>query len=202
LDLSSSIDLTAFVLVFPPAIKDGRWKIIPKFYIPEDNIFERAKRDRVPYDMWVRAGLIIATPGNVVDYGFIRRDVNNAAKIYNLKEVAYDPWGAVRLATDLQEADGINMVEHRQGWKSMSPPMKDLLKMTMSGELQHDNHPVLRWCANNLAVKIDASENVKPEKDKSYERIDGMVATCMALGRALIAYEHKSKYRKEGLMIL
>ena len=202
LDLSSSIDLTAFVLVFPPAVKGERWKILPKFYIPEDNMLERSKRDRVPYDMWVRAGLITATPGNVVDYGFIRRDVNNAAKIYNLKEVAFDPWGAVRLATDLQEADGITMVEFRQGWKSMSPPMKDLLKMTMNSELQHDGHPVLRWCANNLAVKIDAAENVKPEKDKSYERIDGVVALAMGLGRALVAYEHKTKYRKEGLMIL
>ena len=202
LDLSSSIDLTAFVLVFPPDKRGERWKILPKFYIPEDNIFERAKRDRVPYDMWVRAGLIVATPGNVVDYGFIRRDVNNASKIYNLKEVAFDPWGAVRLATDLHEADGINMVEFRQGWKSMSPPMKDLLKMTLSGELQHDNHPTLRWCANNLAVKIDAAENVKPEKDKSYERIDGVVALTMGLGRALVAYERKSKYRKEGLMVL
>ena len=80
--------------------------------------------------------------------------------------------------------------------------MKDLLKMTMSGELQHDNHPVLRWCANNLAVKIDAAENVKPEKDKSYERIDGVVALAMGLGRGLVAYEHKTKYRKAGLMIL
>jgi len=202
LDLSSSIDLTAFVLVFPPEKPNEKWKILSRFYVPEDNIFERSRKDNVPYDMWVRSGLITATPGNVIDYAFIRKDVNNAAKIYNLKEVAFDPWGAVKLATELHEEDGIEMVEHRQGFKSMSPPTKDLLKMVMSGQLAHGDNPVLRWCADNLAVKIDAAENVKPEKDKSSERIDGIVALIMGLGRALLSYDKKSIYETERLFVI
>jgi len=202
LDLSSSTDLTAFVLVFPPENKGEKWQILPHFFVPEDNIMERARRDKVPYDMWVRAGLITATPGNVVDYAWVRKAVNNAANIYNLKEVAYDPWGAVKLATELNEEDGITMVEHRQGWKSMSPPTKELLKMTLGVEFAHGGNPVLRWNADNLVVKIDPAENVKPAKDKSTERIDGIVAMVMALGRALLFFDKKSVYEKRSIRFL
>ncbi|MEO5366044.1 MAG: terminase large subunit [Magnetococcus sp. WYHC-3] len=202
LDLSSTQDLTAFVLVFPPEKSNEKWLILPKFYVPEDKIQEKSKKDRVPYDMWQKAGFLTATPGNVVDYSFIRRDINNASKIYTLKEVAYDPWGAVKLATELNENDGIVMVEHRQGFKSMSPPTKDLLKMILGGDFIHDGNPVLRWNADNLAVKIDAAENVKPEKDKSADRIDGIVALIMALGRALINFEKKSVYEDRGLLVI
>lgn len=203
LDLSSSLDLTAFVLLFPPDGDDEKWRVLVKCYVPEENIPGRVKRDRVPYDLWMQAGQIIPTPGNVVDYAFIRRDVNNAAKIYDLRELAYDSWGAVKLASKLQDEDGIPMVEFRQGWKSMSPPTKELLKLVKSGALAHGGHKVLRWCADNLVVKIDAAENVKPEKDKARERIDGIVALIMALGRAMLAKQkRRSVYEDRGLVSL
>jgi len=202
LDLSSTQDLTCFCLVFPPIEKDEKWKILPKFFVPEESIMERSRKDGVPYDMWVRAKLITATPGNVVDYAFIRKEINNAVKIYKLHEVAYDPWGAIKLATELSEEDGVVMVEHRQGFKSMSPPMKDLYKMVLGCELAHGGNPVLRWNADNLVVKTDAAENIKPEKDKAKERIDGVVALVMALGRALLSYDTRSIYETRGVIAL
>ena len=202
LDLSSSVDLTALALLFPPEVPKEKWKVLMHFYMPEDNVIERVKKDGVRYDMWIKAGFIKATPGNVIDYAFIRKDINNAAKLYDLREVAFDPWGAVKLATELQEEDGIVMAEHRQGFKSMSPPTKDLLKLVMAGELAHGGNEVLRWNADHLSVKIDAAENVKPEKDKSSERIDGVVALIMALGRALLVFDKKSIYQTRGIVSL
>ncbi len=202
LDLSSTLDLTAFVLVFPPQHKDEKWKILPHFYVPEDTIMEKSKTDKVPYLMWKQAGLLTATPGNVIDYAFIRRDVQNAGKIYNLQELAYDPWGAVKLATELGEEDGIPMVEHRQGFKSMSPPTKELHKMILGDQIAHNGHPILRWCANNFVAKIDAAENVKPDKEKATQRIDGVVALIMGLGRALKSFDKKSIYESRGLAVI
>jgi phage terminase large subunit-like protein len=159
LDLSTSEDLTAFVLVFPPENEKERWQILCHFYVPEEQIIQRSRRDRVQYDMWARANYITPTPGDAVDYDFIRRDVNNAAEVFDLKEVAFDPWGATKLAGELLNYDGIPMVEHRQGYKSMSPPMKELFKAVKRKELNHGNHPVLRWCADNLVVQTDAAES-------------------------------------------
>jgi phage terminase large subunit-like protein len=192
LDLSTS----------PPENEKERWQILCHFYVPEEQIIQRSRRDRVQYDMWARANYITPTPGDAVDYDFIRRDVNNAAEVFDLKEVAFDPWGATKLAGELLNYDGIPMVEHRQGYKSMSPPMKELFKAVKRKELNHGNHPVLRWCADNLVVQTDAAENVKPAKDKARERIDGIVALAMALGRAIEQFDIRSKYETEGLTVL
>jgi phage terminase large subunit-like protein len=202
LDLSSTTDLTAFALVFPPITAEELWKLLIKCYVPADTIVKRSKEDRVNYLMWRDAGYITETPGNVIDYAFIRKDVNNAAKIYNLIEVAHDPWGAVKLAVELQEEDGIEMVEHRQGYKSMSPPTKEAEKLILSKKIQHDGNPVLRWAMDNMVVTIDAAENVKPAKDKARERIDPMVASIMALGRAILHFDESSVYEDRGIIVL
>jgi phage terminase large subunit-like protein len=202
LDLSSSIDLTAFVLVFPPVKRRERWKILPFFFVPEDRMAERAQRDRVPYPLWARAKLINATPGNVIDYDFVKKTVLEAGNLYKIREIAFDPWGAAKLTTDLAN-EGFEMVEHRQGFKSMSPPMKELEKMTLNREFSHGGHKVLRWCADNLTVSIDAAENLKPDKAKARERIDGMVALVMALGRAVVAQRAaESEYERRGLVVI
>jgi len=202
LDLSSTTDLTAFVLVFPPVEEGEKWKIVPHFYVPKDTIIKRSKEDRVPYNIWEEQGFLTATTGNVVDMDYIRRDVNNAAGIYNLKEVAFDPWGAVKLASDLDNKDGITMVQFRQGYKSMAPAMKEFEKKVLGRELAHGGHPVLRWCADNLVVDIDAAENVKPAKDKARERIDGMVALVMALGRAIVHVEEDCSGNDGSLLLI
>ena len=202
LDTSTKIDLTALVLAFPPEDDGDKWEIICKTYCPDDTIMRRSQEDRVPYNLWRDAGYLTATPGNVVDESFIKADILNFSKIYDLKEVAYDPWNASSIATDLLETHGIQMVEHRQGYASMSEPSKEFEKLILSKKLRHDGNPVLRWCVDNLAVTTDAAGNCKPAKDKARERIDAAVASIMAVGRAIVNYEARSVYEDRGFIVL
>lgn len=180
LDLSTNTDLSALALVFP----GDTWHVLMRFWIPEDSIQGRVTRDRVPYDAWKRDGWLTTTPGNVVDYGFIRAEVNEIAERYDLRELAYDPWNATQLAVQLENDDGLPMVAHRQGFISMSAPCREVEKLLLGRQLAHGGHPVLKWNANNIAVKVDESGNMRPAKNKSAERIDGLVALIMAVGRA------------------
>lgn len=183
LDLSTKIDLSAFALVFPPENPGELIKVLVKFYCPETRILEATKRDKVPYMLWRDQGWITATPGDRIDFAFIKVDILKAVQDYELKEVAYDPWGAAKIAMELENEHGIVMAEHRQGWKSMSDPTKELHAAVLSMSIAHGNNPVLSWCAANLQVRIDESENVRPVKGKTTKRIDGIVALIMALGR-------------------
>jgi len=185
LDMSTKIDLTAFVLVFPPQDDLDRYVILPRFYCPEDTIMQRSKQDNVHYEIWSQEEFLTATPGNVVDEEFIEKDVVEASKLYALQEVGFDPWGATAIANKLFNTHGIKMVEVRQGAKSMSEPAKDILVKIMEGNVAHGGHPVLRWCADNLVMVMDANENVRPDKEKATERIDGMVATINAWNRII-----------------
>jgi len=185
LDLSSKLDLSAFLRVFPPVSEGDRTVVLPSFYCPEDTIIERSRSDKVRYDIWAKDGLITATPGNVIDYAAIRNDILQTAKDYDLREVGFDPWGASQLATELQNDHGITMVEMRQGAKTMSEPAKDILVKVMQGQLVHGGHRVLRWCTDNLVMVPDANENIRPAKDKATDRIDGFVALILAWGRAM-----------------
>lgn len=200
LDLASSIDIAAFAKVFPD--EDGGFDVLMRFWIPEENMRERALRDKVPYDVWVREGFIKATPGNVIDYAAIEEDIKKDGELYNIKEIAFDRWGAVQISQNL-EAEGFTMVPFGQGFKSMSPPTKELLKLVMSKKIRHGGNPVLRWMADNMVVKTDPAENIKPDKAKSTERIDGMVALIMALDRALRnEQKRKSVYEDRGILAL
>ncbi len=182
LDLASTTDIAAFVLSFPPDRPDDPVWLLPFFWIPSDNMLERERRDRVPYAAWVREGLVEATPGNVIDYEFIRRRINALAKLYKVREVAFDPWNATQLSLQLQE-DGIDMVEMRQGMVSMTAPSKELLRRVLARQLGHGGNKVLRWMADNVTAKQDAAGNVKPDKGKSTNKIDGIVASVMSLDR-------------------
>ena len=197
LDLSSSVDLSAFALLFPPGDGLDRWTTILRFFMPKENVDEKARKDGVPYDMWIRAGLIVSTPGNVIDYAFIREEVRNAAQLYDLRQLAYDPWGAVKLISELQDdldpqRDKDVLVECRQGYKSLSPPTKELMNLVLARKLNHGNNPVLRWCADNVVVEKDPAENIKPTKAKAKNRIDGIVALIMALSRGMVHHEERS----------
>jgi phage terminase large subunit-like protein len=183
LDLATVNDVAALTLVFPPEGDSDAYKCLPFFWIPEENMHERVRRDRVPYDVWARQGFVTATPGNVIDYAFIRAKMNELADIFSIREVAFDRWGATKISTDLQE-DGFTMVQFGQGFASMSAPTKELLRLVLDRRLHHGNHPVLRWMCDNLVVRMDPAGNVKPDKEKSTEKIDGMVALVMALDRA------------------
>jgi phage terminase large subunit-like protein len=178
LDLSSTKDLTALVGVFPD---DDGFDVLSEFSVPKENIRERANRDRVPYDQWERDGYLTATPGNVVDYEYIRHTLHDWAAEFSVKTVAYDPWNATDLVTRLQEQDGFTCVPIRQGFASLSAPTKALEKAVLSKRLRHDGHPVLRWCVSNVSVESDPAGNMKISKRVSTERIDGVAALVMAI---------------------
>lgn len=185
LDLSSKLDLSCFALAFPPEGDREFWVTLYRFWIPKDNIMARVRRDKVPFDAWARDGFIEATDGNVVDYHFIRKSINESAELYDIEDVGYDPDNATMLVQELQDSDGINMVEFRQGIRSYSEPSKEFEALIRSQSIAHAKQPVMRWCVGNVAVKQDAQDNYMPAKDKSTDRIDGVVAVIMAIGRAM-----------------
>jgi len=184
LDLSSTTDITAFVLVFPPVDENDKFQVLPFFWMPEDNIALRVRRDHVQYDLWEKQGFLLTTEGNVVHYGFIEKFIESLGEQYNIREIAFDRWGAVQMVQNL-EGLGFTVVPFGQGFKDMSPPTKELMKLTLEEKIAHGGHPVLRWMMDNIFIKTDPAGNVKPDKEKSTERIDGAVATIMALDRAL-----------------
>ena len=184
LDLSSTTDITAFVLVFPPVDEADKYSILPFFWIPEDNIDLRVRRDHVPYDLWERQGYLQTTEGNVVHYGFIEQFIERLGEKYNIRDIAFDRWGAVQMVQNL-EGMGFTVVPFGQGFKDMSPPTKELMKLTLEQSLAHGGHPVLRWMMDNIFIRTDPAGNIKPDKEKSTEKIDGAVATIMALDRAI-----------------
>lgn len=184
LDLSSSIDITAFVLVFPPRDDMEKYIILPYFWIPEENMIQRVRRDHVPYDVWAKQEKLMTTEGNVIHYGFIENFIDELGKKYHIKEIAFDRWGAVQMVQNL-EGLGFTVVPFGQGFKDMSPPSKELMKLTLEQKLAHGGHPVLRWMMDNIFVRTDPAGNIKPDKEKSAEKIDGAVATVMALDRAI-----------------
>lgn len=178
MDLSSTKDLTALVAVFPD--EDG-FDVLSQFFVPQENIRERASRDRVPYDQWVREGYLVATPGNIVDYEYVRQTLKDWSAEFAIKTVVFDPWNATDLITRLEKQDGFTCVQMRQGFASLSAPTKSLEKAILSRKLRHDGHPVLRWCVSNVSVETDAAGNLKISKKVSTERIDGVAALVMAL---------------------
>ena len=184
LDLSSTTDITAFVLVFPPADEDDKYIILPYFWVPEETLELRVRRDHVPYDLWERQGFVMTTEGNVVHYGFIEKFIENLGERFNIREIAFDRWGAVQMVQNL-EGMGFTVVPFGQGFKDMSPPTKELMKLVLEERLAHGGHPVLRWMMDNIFIRTDPAGNIKPDKEKSTEKIDGVIATIMALDRAI-----------------
>ena len=184
LDLSSSIDITAFVLVFPPQNEDENYVVLPFFWIPEENMRIRVRRDHVPYDVWAQQGFLETTEGNVIHYGFIEKYIDDLGKQFHIKEIAFDRWGAVQMVQNL-EGMGFKVVPFGQGFRDMSPPSKRLMELVLEKRFSHGGHPVLRWMMDNIFIRQDPAGNIKPDKEKSSEKIDGAVATVMALDRAI-----------------
>lgn len=203
LDLSSSTDITAFVLVFPPEDESEGFTILPHFWIPEDNVNLRVRRDHVPYDMWKKQGYLETTEGNVIHYGYIEQFIDNLGKKYNIREIAFDRWGAVQMVQNLGGL-GFTVVPFGQGFKDMSPTTKELMKLTLEKKIAHGGHPVLRWMMDNIFIRTDPAGNIKPDKAKSTEKIDGVVATIMALDRAIRneGETGDSIYDERGLLFL
>lgn len=202
LDLSSTTDITAFVLVFPPLDEEDKYIVLPYFWIPEDNIQRRVNRDHVPYDTWEKEGFIKTTEGNVVHYAYIENFIEELGTKFNIREIAFDRWGATQMVQNLEEM-GFTVVPFGQGFKDMSPPSKELFKLVLEGKFAHSGQPVLRWMMDNIFVRTDPAGNIKPDKEKSTEKIDGAVATIMALDRAIRCGQGmtESIYDSRGLLV-
>jgi len=187
LDLSTKIDVTALALVFPPTEDGGAWDLLFRFWVPEEMVAERTRLHRLPdYRAWVQGGHLITTPGNVIDYQAIRAEVARLARQYSIVEIAFDPWNASQISVDLQ-SDGYTMAEMRQGYRSLSEPSKMFEAMVLSRRLRHMGHPVMRWMVSNVTVRTDPNGNIAPDKSTAAGKIDGVVATIMGLGRAIVA---------------
>ena len=202
LDLSSTTDLTTLVLVFPPLNEDDAYTVLPFFWLPEDTLALRVRRDHVMYDVWEKQGFLKTTEGNVVHYGFIEQFICQLGERYNIREIAYDRWNASMMVQTLQD-DGFTMIPFGQGYKDMSPPTKELMRIVLEKKLNHGGHPVLRWNMDNAYVRTDPAGNIKIDKEKSTEKVDGAVALVMALDRAMKNLNGgDSVYNHRGLLIL
>lgn len=203
LDLSSTTDMTSFVLVFPPTDDEDKYVILPYFWIPEETLELRVRRDRVPYDVWERQGYLKTTEGNVVHYSFIEHFIESLGEKYNIREIAFDRWGAVQMVQNLENM-GFTVVPFGQGFKDMSPPTKELMKLTLEERIAHGGHPVLRWNMDNIFIRTDPAGNIKADKEKSTEKIDGAIATIMGLDRAIRCGNDNtaSVYDDRGLLFI
>jgi phage terminase large subunit-like protein len=201
LDLSSTEDMTAFVLVFPPVDDDGKYVFLPFFWIPEAAMHKRVIKDHVPYDQWAAKGLLQTTEGDVVNYNFVQKKIEELNEVYHIQEIAFDRWGAHLIRQNLEDA-GFEMVRFGQGYASMSPASKELMRLVLEKKIAHGGHPILRWHFDNIVVKSDEAGNIKPDKSKATERIDGAIASIMALDRAVRHENHGSVYDERGVLII
>jgi len=181
LDLSSTQDLTAFSLCFPPEGEEPFY-LLSWSWIPEDAMRSQRKR---PYLEWVNSGHLMKIPGAVIDYSFVIEKILQLKAEYDLQGVLFDRWGSEHVRQAL-ESEGVEMIQHGQGYKDQSPPTKEFLKLILSQKIQHDGNPVLRWCISNLVVEIDSAGNVKPSRRRSTEKIDLAVSGIMALNGCLV----------------
>jgi phage terminase large subunit-like protein len=202
LDLASVSDVAAWVAVYPPEEGDeeGLWWIEPHFYVPGDNLVERGQLNRAPYGLWVQQGHLTATTGNVIDYGRIEADILAFAERHPVRQVGVDTWNAQQMAQNLM-AQGLETWAVRQTFAGLSFATKGLERLVLGGQVGHGGHPVLRWMVDNVTVVRDAAENIKPDKKRSRNKIDGVVATVMALDRALRQEgTGPSVYEERGLL--
>jgi len=205
LDLSSKIDFSSYVLCFP--LDDGRFLLLPQFWIPRNNLERRQRSDRDSIIAWGtdKATGLNFTPGNEINYTAIRAEVNRSCKAYNMQAVGYDPephGGVTYLAQLLESEDNVPMLGFPQGIKHMSDPTKEFEAAVLGRKFMHGGNPVLSWMASNVVAYHDANENVKLHKGKSADRIDGIVASVMAYGLAMEEYGETtdSVYESRGLL--
>jgi len=192
LDLSSTQDVTAYVLLFEPVDDDEPWLVVPKFYIPEETVYERSKAG-VPYDEWVEAGLITATPGPVVDYDYVIAQLLLDMEIYQIENIIYDRYAIQKIRNLVEDKYPGKMVALGQGFYSIDWPTKHLTTMILGKTIAHNNHPVLAWMASNVVVEMNAAGSIKPSKRKSSEKIDGIAALVNAIAGSQLIMEEDDK---------
>ena len=200
LDLSNVSDVTAYVLLFH---ENDRFQLLPHFWIPEEKMLEKVRKENINYDKWVAEGYVTVTPGNVIDYDFVKADILRIVADYDLRTSAYDRWNSSQTIIDLQN-EGMECNPFGQGYGSMSAPTKEFEKLVLTGKIEHFGNPVLRWMLASTLVKTDPAGNIKPDKEKSTQKIDGIVASIMALGEWMTAQadDESNPYENRGLLTL
>lgn len=200
LDLSNVSDITAYVLLFH---ENDRFQLLPHFWIPEEKMLEKIRKENINYDKWVAEGYVTVTPGNVIDYDFVKADILRIVADYDLRTSAYDRWNSSQTIIDLQN-EGMECNPFGQGYGSMSAPTKEFEKLVLTGKIEHFDNPVLRWMLASTLVKTDPAGNIKPDKEKSTQKIDGIVAAIMALGEWMTAQanDESNPYENRGLLTL
>lgn len=177
LDLATTTDMAALALWFPEFRKAKLY-----YWCPVETAKERERRNKQRYDSWIARGFVKATEGNTIDYETIREDILKLCNQHKLKVLCVDRWNVSQLANELV-AKGVRVEGYGQTYKAMTGPCRELERLVINGELDHDGNPVLRWNAENVAVNMDVQQNLKPNKKESQEKIDGVVALLMAIGR-------------------
>ena len=207
LDLATTRDIAAYVLCFD-SIDNGPYILLPRFFMPKENIRQRSKEDRVPYELWASQGLITLTSGDIIDFDVIESSILNDAKDFEIIEIAYDPWKAIEIVTHL-ESEGFKMEQVRQSFAvgGLSEGTSLFEKTIDERKLLHGDNAVLNWMISCCEVKTDGRDNylpVKPDRRRSYKRIDGVVASIMALHRVIKNHfeDTKSIYESEGVFTL
>lgn len=191
LDLASKQDITAFSLVFP----DFNNLTINKYWLPE------GKKLKYHESGWVQEGYITLTPGDIIDMSFIERDILEMVSLYDVKAIAYDPWGASQLASSMIENYGFDMFEFLQSFRNFNEPSVKLEELVMGKKLNNLGNPVLEWMITNVHLARDSAEHIRPDKKKSENKIDGVIALVMALGMMLQDKgTKKSVYETRGII--
>ncbi len=200
LDLSNVSDITAFVLLFN---ENDKFQLLPFFWIPEEKMLEKVRKENINYDHWVREGFVKVTPGNVTDYDFVQADILRIIADYNLKSTAYDRWNSSQTIINLTD-EGLTFNPFGQGYGSMSAPTKQFEALVLSERVEHFGNPVLRWMLSSTLIKTDPAGNIKPDKEKSTQKIDGIVSSIMALGEWMTAQadDDSNPYNDRGLLTL
>jgi phage terminase large subunit-like protein len=181
IDLSSTTDLSAATLWFPPTDDRPQWRKLTRAWMPAESVAEAVRRDHANYDRWIEQGALLTTPGNTIDYGFIRESVLADCERFDVQAIGLDPFNAHQFAQQLLNDDGLPVVYVRQGFLSLNAPTKEFERLVLSGKVDHGGHPVARWCVGNVAVITDAAGSIKPAKHKSTGRIDVVAADIDAL---------------------
>jgi phage terminase large subunit-like protein len=198
LDLASTRDISAFVLIFK---EENDFIVLPFLFIPGENAKKRSERDGVDYMTWIKQGDVFQTEGNVADYNFIKSKINELSKKYRIQSIAYDRWNASQLVIDLQN-DGANMSPFGQGFVSMSAPTKEFEKLVVGQQIIHNNNPCINWMLSNVVIQEDPAGNIKCAKNKSKEKIDGIIAMIMSLGEYMTESDVSSIYDERDILVL
>ena len=202
IDLATTTDLAATAFVFPPDSERAFWGVTVKFYLPEDSPHSgRSKQLEEMVTKWAEAGFITLTPGDVIDYDYIENDILEARDVYDIQAIGTDPYNATATNAHLIE-EGFDVTNVRQGFRSMSGPMKELEKLARQGKIRHDGNPVLAWMMRNVVARTDVNANIAPDKEKSAEKIDGVVALIIGLAVAIATPDKRSVYEDRGPLVI